>query len=150
MTVALLALETSIALQSVRQKIAELIHDNLDIPVDKVLEDIPFPELHKDFDSLTLLEVQLLLEKAYGFEFEINLHDKYSKLPNNATELAQEQELIRKHARHGKALKNKSPLIDCQATNSLTRVSYGVVANGMGMHSGRAFLTMCERVGCGV
>jgi acyl carrier protein len=106
MTVALLALETSIELQSVRQKIAELIHDNLDIPVDKVLEDTPFPELHKDFDSLTLLEVQLLLEKAYGFEFEINLHDKYSKLPNNATELA--LELIRQHAQHEETLKIKA------------------------------------------
>jgi len=29
-------------------------------------------------------------------------------------------------------------------------MKYGVVANGLGIHSGRAFLTMCERVGCGV
>lgn len=64
MTVALLALETSIDLQSVRQKNAELIHFNPDIPDDKVLEDITFPVRHKDFDSLTQLEVQLLLGKA--------------------------------------------------------------------------------------
>jgi acyl carrier protein len=106
MTDSLLALEISMGLQSVRQKIAELIHDNLDITVDRVLEDIPFPELHKDFDSLAMLEVQMLLETAYGFEFETNLHDKNTKLPNNATELA--LEVIRQHAQHEETLKIKA------------------------------------------
>ena len=85
-------------IQSVRQKIAELIHDFMGIPVENVLEDIPFTELHKDFDSLTMLEVQLLLEKEYNFEFEIDLHNKNAKLPSNATELA--QELIKQYSQY--------------------------------------------------
>jgi acyl carrier protein len=93
-----LAIGSPLELESVRQKIAELIHDNLDITVEKVLEDTPFKELHKDFDSLTFLEVQLLLEKEYGFEFQIDFQDKNAKIPKNATELA--TELIKQHAAH--------------------------------------------------
>jgi acyl carrier protein len=85
-------------LPSVRQKIAELINDNLDIEIGKVLSDTDFRDLHKDFDSLTFLELQLLLEKEYGFEFQIDFHDKTAKIPINATELA--TELIRQHAAH--------------------------------------------------
>lgn len=80
----------SLELQSVRKQIAEFIHGSMDIAVEKVLEDIPFGDLHKDFDSLAKLELQLLLEKEYGFEFEIGRHDRNAKVPNNATELAQE------------------------------------------------------------
>ena len=108
MTDSLLALKISMGLQSERPKIAELVHDNLDITVDRVLEDTLFPEQHNVFDSPTLLEMQLLLETAYGFEFEINLHDKNSQLPNNATELALELELIRQHAQHEETLKIKA------------------------------------------
>jgi len=92
------AMMDQLDIQSVRQKIAELIHDFMDIPVENVLEDTPFTELHKDFDSLTMLEVQLLLEKEYGFEFEIDMHNKNAKLPSNATELA--QELIKQHSQY--------------------------------------------------
>jgi acyl carrier protein len=98
MEVQSLGLGSSLELESVRQKIAEIIHDNLDITVEKVLEDTPFKELHKDFDSLTFLEVQLLLEKEYGFEFQVDFYDKAAKIPTNATELA--QELIKQHAAH--------------------------------------------------
>lgn len=85
-------------LQAVRQQIAELIHGSMDIAVDKVLEDIPFAELHKDFDSLAMLELQFLLEKEYGFEFEIDPHDKTARACSNTTELA--LELLRQSSQH--------------------------------------------------
>ena len=89
-------------LQSVRQQIAELIHGSMDIAVDKVLEDIPFADLHKDFDSLAMLELQFLLEKEYGFEFEIDPHDKNARVSSNATELA--GKLLRQYSQHTNAV----------------------------------------------
>lgn len=89
---------TELDIQTVRQKIAEKIHEHMEISIENILTDIPFIELHKDFDSLTMLEVQLLLETEYGFEFEIDRHSMAAKIPSNATELA--QELIKQHTRH--------------------------------------------------
>jgi hypothetical protein len=62
--------------------------------------------LHKDFDSLSFLEIQLLLEKEYGFEFEENADPRQFKMPLNATELA--QTLILQHQRHLERINNSS------------------------------------------
>lgn len=88
----------SLELQSVRQQIAELIHGSMGIAVDKVLEDIPFVDLHKEFDSLAMLELQFLLEKEYGFDFEIDPHSKDARACSNATGLA--LELLRQKSLH--------------------------------------------------
>ena len=119
-----LALDSSLELESIRQKIAELIHDNLDITVEMVLEDTPFTELHKDFDSLTLLELQLLLEKEYGFEFQIDFQDKTAKMPRNATDLA--IELIKQHAAHLVREKTKA---EVKAVKALAAVKSAKLAN---------------------
>jgi acyl carrier protein len=73
----------------VRKKIAELIEQHMGIAATRVLEGTSFGELDKDFDSLALLEMQLLLEKEYEFEFDMQLHDKNAKLPSNVDELAE-------------------------------------------------------------
>lgn len=75
--------------QQARQTIARLIEVHMGVPTDKVMADTPFLELHKDFDSLTMLELQLLLEKEYDMEFDNDAHSRQDKLPANVTELAQ-------------------------------------------------------------
>jgi acyl carrier protein len=119
-----LALGSSLELEPIRQKIAELIHDNLDITVEMVLMDTPFTELHKDFDSLTLLELQLLLEKEYSFEFQIDFQDKTAKMPRNATDLA--IELIKQHAAHLVREKTKA---EVKAVKALAAVKSAKLAN---------------------
>jgi acyl carrier protein len=80
---------TVLALQQARETIARLIEEHMGIDAVRVLEDIPFAELHKDFDSLTMLELQLLLEKEYGVEFDLESGPGQHSVPKNATELAE-------------------------------------------------------------
>ncbi len=74
--------------EHVKQTIARLIEQHMDVAASNVLADTPFLELHKDFDSLTMLELQLLLEKEYDMEFDNDAHNRNEKLPANVTELA--------------------------------------------------------------
>lgn len=66
----------------------------MDIDPALALKDTLFTELHKDFDSLSLLELQLLLEKEFNMEFD-GL-DRTAKMPTNVSEMA--DALIREHA----------------------------------------------------
>ena len=66
----------------------------MDIDPALALQDTLFTELHKDFDSLSLLELQLLLEKEFDMEFD-GL-DRTAKMPTNVSEMA--DALIREHA----------------------------------------------------
>lgn len=75
-------------LADLRQRIADLLHQEMGIEPNLVLSDAPFTELHKDFDSLSFLELQLLLEKAYGVELEEPASPDPALLPKNCTELA--------------------------------------------------------------
>lgn len=77
-----------IELDEVRQTIARLIQKQVDIPIAKVLDDTPFRELHPDYDSLTLMELQLLLEKEYATEFSFEQGASFDDFPENATGLA--------------------------------------------------------------
>lgn len=82
----------------VRLRIAELIEQHLAIPAADVLSGKPFAELHEKFDSLAYLELQLLLEEAYGFEFDMRLQGKEARLPTSIDELA--DEVIRQYYYH--------------------------------------------------
>lgn len=84
--------------EQAKQKIAELLESYMGIPAVQVLSDAPFTSLHKDFDSLSFLELQLLIEKEYSFEFEEDVKNPIVKLPTNASELA--NELIRQQQLH--------------------------------------------------
>ena len=79
---------------NVRNQIASLLQEHMDIDPVLVLQDTLFTELHKDFDSLALLELQLLLEKE--FEMEFDGLDRTAKMPTNVSEMA--DALIREHA----------------------------------------------------
>lgn len=109
--------------QQARQTIARLIEEHMGVPTDKVMADTPFLELHKDFDSLTMLELQLLLEKEYDMEFDNDAHSRQDKLPVNVTELAhvlisqhtayrlkQARALAIKHAKLNAAQKSTAPV----------------------------------------
>lgn len=77
-----------IELEEVRQTIARLVQKQVDVPVENVLDDTPFRELHSAFDSLALMELQLLLEKEYATEFSFGQSDSFEDFPENTTGLA--------------------------------------------------------------
>jgi acyl carrier protein len=79
---------------NVRTQIVSLLKEHMDIDPVLALQDTLFTELHKDFDSLSLLELQLLLEKEFDMEFD-GL-DRTAKMPTNVSEMA--DALIREHA----------------------------------------------------
>jgi acyl carrier protein len=79
---------------NVRKQISSLLKEHMDIDPVLALQDTLFTELHKDFDSLSLLELQLLLEKEFDMEFD-GL-DRTAKMPTNVSEMA--DALIREHS----------------------------------------------------
>ncbi len=80
----------------VRIRIASLLEEHMDVNPTSALEDTAFTELHKDFDSLALLELQLLLEKEFSMEFDG--FDRTAKIPNNLSEMA--DALIREYEQY--------------------------------------------------
>ena len=72
--------------EDVRLRIATLLRQHMDIDPALALQDTVFSELHKDFDSLALLELQLLLEKEFDMEFDG--FDRNAKIPTNVSEMA--------------------------------------------------------------
>ncbi len=95
--------EAQVALQSslpaLRQEIASLLQQHLGVDRDRALSGLAFTQLHPGFDSLDLLELQLLLEKQLGFELEPPAGN--SPWPSSLEELAQEV-LRQSQARGGK------------------------------------------------
>lgn len=71
----------------VRRKVASLLFNRMGIPEEKSLRDIPLKDLCPDFDSLSLLEIQLLLEKEYEFEFPIDSPPPKALLRSTTREL---------------------------------------------------------------
>ena len=77
----------------VRIRIAMLLKEHMGIDQEIALQDTVFTVLHKDFDLLAYLELQLLLEKEFGMEFDGI--DRNEKLPTNVSQMA--DALIREH-----------------------------------------------------
>jgi acyl carrier protein len=91
--------------EDVRRRIAALLLEHMDIDPGSALQDTVFSELHKDFDSLALLELQLLLEKEFSMEFDG--FDRNAKIPTNVSEMA--DALIREYDQyHLRQAKKKS------------------------------------------
>jgi acyl carrier protein len=78
----------SLDVATVEAKIAEIIEKHIGVDRAAVLVGTPFVELSSDFDSLALLETQLVLEEEYKFEFDRKT-GRTGKLPTNVHELAQ-------------------------------------------------------------
>jgi acyl carrier protein len=77
-------------LPAVRERIAALLLEHMDIPTERTLSDVRLMELAPNFDSLAFLESLILIDEAFGFDFDINVADPKVKLPTTVTELAQE------------------------------------------------------------
>jgi acyl carrier protein len=100
----------------VRIRIAALLEEHMDINPTSALEDTAFTELHKDFDSLALLELQLLLEKEFSMEFDG--FDRTAKIPTNLTEMA--DALIREYEQYQLRQAKKNPTQNNQVRESMT------------------------------
>jgi acyl carrier protein len=74
--------------EEIRQTIVRLIQKQVDVPAATVLVDTPLRELHPEFDSLAMIELQLLLEKEYEIELTFGTNSTVDEFPNNVTELA--------------------------------------------------------------
>lgn len=95
----------TLKVDDVRQAIADMLFDLMDIDPQRAMQDIPFLALHKDFDSLAFVELQLQLEEKFEMEF----NDKEVYIPANVTELA--EALVRHHAIYkNKALLNSNEI----------------------------------------
>lgn len=102
--------------EDVRTRIAALLQEHMDIDPVLALQDTVFSELHKDFDSLALLELQLLLEKEFDMEFDG--FDRNAKIPTNVSEMA--DALMREYEQYHLRQAKKIPAPNNQATESIT------------------------------
>ena len=102
--------------ENVRTRIATLLQEHMDIDPTLALQDTLFNELHKDFDSLALLELQLLLEKEFDMEFDG--FDRNAKIPTNVSEMA--DALIREYEQYHLRQAKKNPAQSNQAPESIT------------------------------
>jgi acyl carrier protein len=74
----------------------------------RTLSDTPFMDLHDEFDSLSMMELQLLLEEKLHFELDFKMHSKHTVLPTNVTEMA--QEVLRQYTAHMDELRASAAL----------------------------------------
>lgn len=102
--------------ENVRVQIASLLKEHMDIDPALALEDTLFTQLHKDFDSLSLLELQLLLEKEFDMEFD-GL-DRTAQMPTNVSEMA--DALIREHTRYQQLQAKRKAAQSEKASDSIT------------------------------
>ena len=101
--------------EDVRTRIASLLKEHMDIDPVLALQDTVFRELHKDFDSLALLELQLLLEKEFDMEFDG--FDRNAKIPTNVSEMA--DALMREYEQYQLRQAKKNPAPNNQAPESI-------------------------------
>jgi acyl carrier protein len=78
-----------VTVELAREKIAEAIEKQVGVAKDEVLKGSPFLELHHDFDSLTFIEIQLMIEEEFKFEFDRDSFGNGSSVPQNVNELAE-------------------------------------------------------------
>jgi len=102
--------------ENVRRRIAALLLEHMDIDPCLALQDTVFSELHKDFDSLALLELQLLLEKEFSMEFDG--FDRNAKIPSNVSEMA--EALIREYEQYHLRQAKKKSAHSNQASETIT------------------------------
>lgn len=88
----------ALTVTEVRAPLAALMADRMKLGQAALLANVPFSDLSSHFDSLSLLEAQLLVEQAFGFELAWPSRPDAS-LPATLDDLA--AVVVRQH--HGKA-----------------------------------------------
>lgn len=92
----------NLTVDEIRTTIANILFKQMGIDPALTLADTPFMELHKDFDSLSMMELLLLLEDELHFEINFKMHDQTVVPPNTVSEMALEV-LHQYHAHMAKA-----------------------------------------------
>ncbi|MGC4061897.1 MAG: hypothetical protein QM749_14025 [Aquabacterium sp.] len=77
-----------LSLDTIKQHLAEIFETQLGLPRERVLAGEAFVDLDPNFDSLSLVQVQLFLEEMYETRFERTGAVKLERLPVNIHELA--------------------------------------------------------------
>ncbi len=112
-------METALELDEIKNRIAALVSEYMDVDLALVLSGQNFNTLIENFDSLAMVEIQLLVEKQYGFDLDFEDMDKHA-FPANIDELA--KEFLQQYKKHQQKLalkKAKSEEIK-QAENAPT------------------------------
>ncbi len=112
-------METDVELDEIKNRIAVLVSEYMDVDLALVLSGQNFNTLIENFDSLAMVEIQLLVEKQYGFDLDFEDMDKHA-FPANIDELA--KEFLQQYKKHQQKLalkKAKSEEIK-QAENAPT------------------------------
>lgn len=113
-------------IDEVRNAIADMLFDLMDIDRQLALQDTPFSELHKDFDSLTFAELQFMLEDRFKMEFSND--DKNAIVPVNVTELA--EILIAQYVVYHDSLREAQEAKDSQRTSQEASTATASISDG--------------------
>jgi acyl carrier protein len=106
----------NLTVDEIKSTIANILFKQMDIDPAKTLANTPFMDLHKDFDSLSMMELLLLLEDELHFEINFKMHDKQAVPPNTVSEMA--LEVLHQYTAHMAsvaALAAKTALTDAAA-----------------------------------
>jgi acyl carrier protein len=103
----------------IKTTIANILFKQMGIDPALTLADTPFMDLHNDFDSLSMMELLLLLEDELHFEINFKMHDKQAVPPNIVSEMA--LEVLHQYTAHMSnvaALAAKTALADTASSQS--------------------------------
>lgn len=74
--------------EAIKELVVRAISDQKGFPADALLSGRSFKELDQQFDSLSMLEIQLIIEEAFGIELE-GQWQNLEEFPDNLEELVQ-------------------------------------------------------------
>ncbi len=80
---------TPFTVADVATRIAEIMQRTQGMDPQKLLSGTEFLALDRHFDSLSMVEVQLLIEETFDIEFDQKAFSDISKMPRNLQQLAQ-------------------------------------------------------------
>ncbi|AMP05327.1 acyl carrier protein [Collimonas pratensis] len=111
-------MKQDLTLDEIKAQIASLVGEYMGINPELVLSGKNFDTLIEQFDSLAMVEIQLLVEKHYGFDLDFEDVDK-NAFPANISELA--EAFLMQYIRYHKKIESKQ--VKLEATNLSTTVA---------------------------
>lgn len=77
---------TSVTIEGLRGQVADIFEQQFGLPRDRLLADELFIDLDPDFDSLSMVQVQIFIEEFYAIRFARSQSGPVNDLPLNLSE----------------------------------------------------------------
>ena len=106
----------NLTVNEIKTTIATILLKHMGIDPAVTLADTPFMDLHKNFDSLSMMELLLLLEDELHFELNFKRHDQHAIRPNTVSEMA--AEVLHQYNAHMAKLASLPAVIDSTKNES--------------------------------